>query len=213
MEFKRARNKEQYQFRKLEIINCAVKIYEDGGYEALNFSRISEITNFTRPTIYKYFATKEEIMLSLVIKYMDELIAYVNKEIEIIEVVSPEDLGNILTKSILIVPEFMNCYSILYSVLERNSSIKALTIFKTEMISRQEELLNIIHGIYSDVSRRNVHDFLIKYFAFASGLYPMCIRSDAQKEAEEISGFKEITLSFTACFEPVVFSMLEEMKA
>ncbi|MFI3226236.1 MAG: TetR family transcriptional regulator [Clostridia bacterium] len=211
MEFKRARSEEQFLFRKQEIINCAVKIYDESGYEGMNFSRISEITNFTRPTIYKYFATKEEIMLSLVLKYTDELIAYVDKEIQILEEISNESISNILTRAIQIVPNFMNCYSILYSVLEKNVSLDALVEFKKEWRARQITLRTHLTQLFPTLNDDEIHEFLVKYFSYASGLYPMCNKTQIQRDALRKAGIPDIQISFSNYFEPILLKLLEDL--
>ena len=63
MSFQRARSEDQIQDRIQEIIDATSSIYNSIGYDGLNFSIISEYTKFTRPNIYKYFKTKDEILL------------------------------------------------------------------------------------------------------------------------------------------------------
>ncbi len=68
-DFIRARTAEQIAERRNEIVNACEQIYMAGGFDAVTFKAISERTSFTRPSIYNYYATKEEVMLDLFERY------------------------------------------------------------------------------------------------------------------------------------------------
>ena len=52
-------------FRKEEIINACERLYEHNSFKDITIKLISEETTFSRPSIYNYFQTKEEIFLAL----------------------------------------------------------------------------------------------------------------------------------------------------
>ena len=47
--------------RKEEIINACAALYETMSFKEITIRDISEKTSFSRPSIYNYFQTKEEI--------------------------------------------------------------------------------------------------------------------------------------------------------
>ena len=51
--------------RREEIVAACRKLYETMSYKAITVKEIAEETSFTRPSIYNYFETKEEIFLAL----------------------------------------------------------------------------------------------------------------------------------------------------
>ena len=51
--------------RKEEIVAACRKLYETMSYKEITLKEIAEETSFTRPSIYNYFETKEEIFLAL----------------------------------------------------------------------------------------------------------------------------------------------------
>ena len=65
MEFLRARSKEEMDSRQEEIVNACDILYERLGYDGVNFKAIAELTSISRPAIYNYFRTKDEILLAL----------------------------------------------------------------------------------------------------------------------------------------------------
>ena len=58
------RTEEQKEERKTEIINACEKIYKEKGFYGVTIKEISTETSFTRPAIYTYFETKDELPLN-----------------------------------------------------------------------------------------------------------------------------------------------------
>jgi AcrR family transcriptional regulator len=51
--------------RREEIVTACEKLYQTMSFREITLKEISEATSFSRPSIYNYFATKEEIFLAL----------------------------------------------------------------------------------------------------------------------------------------------------
>lgn len=51
--------------RREEIINACEKLYEVMSFKEVTIKEISKYTSFTRPSIYNYFSTREDIFLAL----------------------------------------------------------------------------------------------------------------------------------------------------
>ena len=68
MDFKRARNDEQIANRQEEIVNACYSLYLNGKYDDITFGKISEMTSISRPSIYNYYITREEILLDVLEK-------------------------------------------------------------------------------------------------------------------------------------------------
>ena len=95
MSFQRARSENQIQDRIQEIIDATSSIYNSVGYEGLNFSAISEYTKFTRPNIYKYFNTKDEILLVILKEEFQSFIASLIKSFKINKLYSLYEISEI----------------------------------------------------------------------------------------------------------------------
>lgn len=73
MAFLRARNKEQKQERVEEIVAAAAELYSEVGYDKVTFSKIAARLNYTRITLYNYFACKEDIFLLLMEQDLEKM--------------------------------------------------------------------------------------------------------------------------------------------
>ena len=57
--------------RRSEIISACEKLYETMSFKDITFGEISKETSFSRPSIYNYFETKEEIFLAIMKREYD----------------------------------------------------------------------------------------------------------------------------------------------
>ena len=60
-----ARKKLPEEVRRAEILNACDRLYREKGFREITIKDISQETSFSRPSIYNYFETKEEIFLGL----------------------------------------------------------------------------------------------------------------------------------------------------
>lgn len=57
--------------RRNEIIDACDALYQTKGFREVTIKDISQETSFSRPSIYNYFETKEEIFLALLTREYD----------------------------------------------------------------------------------------------------------------------------------------------
>lgn len=188
MNFQRARSKVQIEDRIQEIVNAAAIIYDSVGYEGLNFSAISEYTKFTRPNIYKYFKTKEEILLLIMINDFKSWISTISKSFKINKLYSIYEIGEIWTDTLLKHERLIELYAILFTTIEKNVSVEALTEFEKESMQINSAILDLLSQLFPNASPDSIVNFMYSSFTLAFGLYPMCKLSDLQLEAIKLAG-------------------------
>ncbi len=60
-----ARREREGARRREEILSAARKILAEEGIVALSMLRLAKVAGYSRPTVYKYFPTKEDVLLAL----------------------------------------------------------------------------------------------------------------------------------------------------
>ncbi len=188
MAFQRARSKDQIQDRIQEIVDAASSIYNLGGYEGLNFSTISEHTKFTRPNIYKYFKTKDEILLVILKEDMKLFVSSLLKSFRLNKCYSLYEITEIWTAALIEHERFLDLFAILFTLIEKNVSVKALSEFKKEVLVTQELLIDLVAQLYPSADNGSIRDFITAQFTLAFGLYPMTKLCRLQLEAIRLSG-------------------------
>ena len=66
--------------RREEIVNACEQLYQTRSFKEITLKEIGKVTSFSRPTIYNYFQTREEIFLALFQREYDRW----NEELEAI---------------------------------------------------------------------------------------------------------------------------------
>ena len=168
--------------RKEEIINACEKLYQTKSFKEINIKNISEETSFSRPSIYNYFETKEEIFLELLKReyrlWNEDLTKILDKE-----QLSKRELASELAMSIsnrknLLKLLAMNLYDI-----EENSSIESLTDFKLLFGEALNNVKKCLNKFVSDFDRKEIEKFIYFLFPFMYGIYPYTAVTFKQKEA------------------------------
>ncbi len=183
MSFQRARSEAQIQKRISEITEAASAIYNTEGFEALSFSKISEYTQFTRPTIYKYFSTKEEILLKIMIDDMDQWVNQLISSFKINKLYTIEEIADILSHTLSTSSRLVELFTFLFTTIEKNVSKASLIDFKVKLFGYQDTLLKLFSELFPHASNEQIDHFLETLLALAIGLYPMCHLSKTQLEA------------------------------
>jgi len=189
MEFKRARTNAQIEERRREIIIACAELFDDGGVDGVHFKAIGEKTSFARSTIYKYYSTKEEILLDLLLIDVMNWIYDVREFTDKYEVLTKEEFCHEFTNSYVENDRLLRLMSILYSILEKNCSLEKLTEFKKNLMGFSAPIYESVQKFFPNSSDENIMTFISTTSSYVLGLYPSTHISGKQKKAIEQSGY------------------------
>ena len=168
--------------RKEEIINACEELYKTTSFKEISIKLISEKTTFSRPSIYNYFNTKEEIFLALVTKEYYRWIKDLNK-IYNREKLSKEEFADELAHSLEKRINLLKLISVDMYEMEENSSIECVTEFKIAYGKSIEIVKNCLVKFFKDMNDKEVEKFIYTFFPFMIGIYPYAVVTDKKREA------------------------------
>lgn len=176
--------------RKNEILNACEKIYKVQGFYGVTVKEISTEISLTRPAIYNYFETKEEILLGLLSREYECWCEELEEVIPQAGVCSREGLSETIAytlekKEVLLRILNMNLFEI-----ELNSRVERLAEFKKLYLRAITALSDILHAYKADIADTECEDFCHSFCAFLFGVYPFAFHTDKQKEAMKLAGVK-----------------------
>ena len=183
MLFQRARTKEQIEDRKQEILEACKKLYIQGGYEAISMNEISKATSVSRASLYTYYSTKEEILLSLLQQCYLELEEVLRSDFESCESMNKEDFSELLARRWSENDLLIRLTSIHYITLEQKCSQEKLNDYKTNLRPFFETFDGGIKKYFPHLSREEIQEFGVLFFSLMNGLYFMTHLSSKQTEA------------------------------
>lgn len=171
--FQRARTSEQILIRKAEILSACFELYKNGGFEAVNFKAISEMTSFTRQSIYNYYKTREEALLDMLLyenrAWMDD----VKKVIDSVESMTKEEYARFITKSFLDHGLMLELTSLLIAVLENSSRPEKMAEFGQAGTESYNLILSSVSKFIPELSYEACCTFATSVISLALGVNPV----------------------------------------
>ena len=177
-------SRENESVRKEEIINACEELYKTTSFKEITIKLISEKTSFSRPSIYNYFNTKEEIFLALVTKEYYRWVEDLNG-ILIKDKLSKEDFSNELAHSLEKRINLLKLISVNMYEMEENSNIECVTEFKVAYGKTIDIVRNCLTKFFKDMNDKEVEKFIYTFFPFMIGIYPYAVVTDKKREAME----------------------------
>ena len=179
---------EQITQKREEIINACEQLYQTLSFREITLKEIGNLTSFSRPTIYNYFETKEEIFLALFQREYDrwneDLTAILNGNGQMTKAELAEKIASSLsTREQLLKLLSMNNYD-----MEENSRQELLTAFK-ESYGRSMHLMGrLLAKFCPDMREAEIQNFIYTFYPFMFGIYPYTAVTEKQRTAMKEAG-------------------------
>ena len=181
---------ERTQARREEIIHACSKLYEPMGFKEITIKEIAAFTSFTRPSIYNYFQTKEEIFLGLLQQeyelWTEELdrISFSGKGSSRLE--AADKIARTLENRELL----LKLLSTNLKEMEQNSRLENLVEFKKAYGGSIQAVRDCLKRFCPDMEEAEREEFVYSFFPLVYGIYPYAVVSDMQREAMKQADIK-----------------------
>lgn len=181
-------NPELIATRREEIINACQRLYQTMSFKEITLKEIGAETSFSRPTIYNYFQTKEEIFLAI---YEREYELW-NAELEALlaenEVLSKAELAEKIARSLEKRAQLLKLLAMNNYDMEANSRPELLASFKRAYGESLENMDRILKKFCPEMDAAGRLSFRLVFFPFMFGIYPYAAVTDKQRTAMEQAG-------------------------
>lgn len=174
--------------REEEILNACEKLYRTMNFRDITLKEIGAETSFSRPSIYNYFQTKEEIFLRLFEReyhlWCEELATIVSDGCR------AEDLPERIARTLEMRKLMLKLLAVNLYDMEENSRIERLVSFKRaygKSVALFDEILKQAFPEKTNAERRQT---LMAALQFLHGVYPYAHATAKQIEAMEIVGIR-----------------------
>lgn len=184
--------------RKNEIMKACRELYETMNFKDITLKEISTMTSFSRPTIYNYFETKEEIFLELFKEEYDCWSADLTVLTKTQNNLSNEKLAAEIAKTVDRHKLMLKLLSMNLYDMEKNSRFERLVEFKKSYGKVLDAMKRLIARFNPEMTNQELHAFQYAFFPFMFGIYPYAFATEKQKEAMSQAG---IDYSETSVYE------------
>lgn len=169
--------------RREEIINACEKLYQKLSFKDITLKDIGRETSFSRPTIYNYFETKEEIFLAL---YEREYVRW-NEELNAIysenKKLSIDELAKKLSISLSNRPQLLKLLAMNNYDMEANSREELLVSFKVAFGKSINNFKLVLKKFCPKMTDSKIERFIFIFFPFLFGIYPYTNVTKKQRSA------------------------------
>lgn len=178
--------------RREEIICACEKLYKTMSFKEITLKEIGSETSFSRPTIYNYFQTKEEIFLALFELEYKRWNEDLEKILENKGSLTRKQVAEKIADSLKKREQLLKLLSMNNYDMEANSRIELLTSFKAAYGRSMENIDGIISKFCPEISRQERQNIIYVFYPFMFGIYPYAQVTEKQKKA-----MKDAKVNFT----------------
>ena len=169
--------------RKEEIISACEKLYQTMSFKDITLKEIGNETSFSRPTIYNYFQTKEEIFLALYEREYDRWNGELTDILRNNETLTKKQIAEKIAASIANREQLLKLLSMNNYDMEANSRPELLTPFKVAYGESMKNVCRILMKFCPEKSAQEIRGFIYVFFPFMFGIYPYTAVTDKQRNA------------------------------
>ena len=173
-DFKRARQPEQIEQRRRDILNAAATLMAEKGFDQVSLNAIARSAGVAKSNVYRYFESREEIFLTLLRQDWDDWLSLLEQGV--VDLEGSDDIGRfsaLVAGSIAASPRMCELVSVLASVLEQNLSEQALLTFKTESMALGVRIMRTVQRALPSLPSDNLMQLGHTLFALIAGLWPL----------------------------------------
>ena len=179
---------EEIARKREEIVDACEHLYQTMSFKEITLKEISKITSFSRPTIYNYFETKEEIFLALFKREYDRWNENLTVIFEENEQLTKVQLAEKIAQSLAERQQLLKLLSMNNYDMEANSRQELLTSFKESYGNSLSRMSMLLTKFCPDMSVTDIQNFSYIFFPFMFGIYPYTTVTEKQKAAMEEAG-------------------------
>ena len=181
--------------RRDEIINACETLYQTMGFKEVTIKEIARYTSFSRPSIYNYFETKEEIFLAILQKEYWQWTEELDRITENSDAMTRDQVAQTLARTISARSQMLKILSMNHFDMESNSRMENLVEFKKSYGATLKAVDRLLKRFCPDMTDQDRQDFLYRFFPFIYGIYPYTAVTDKQKESMALAGIPYVYMS------------------
>lgn len=194
--------------RPREIVQACRKLYQTMSFQEINLRTISKETSVSRPTIYNYFESKEEIFLFILKEEYEAWNEDLRRILDAPMPMTADRFAREVAKTMefritLLKIQCMNLYEI-----EEHSRQERLIEFKQSYRKALDTMDACLQKFFPHLTARERGDFRYSFFPFMYGVYPYVYPTQWQRDAMATAGIKVRQTSIMACTRQCIRKLL-----
>jgi AcrR family transcriptional regulator len=193
--FQRARQPEQKLARRETLIAAATALFDEEGPTGAGLNAIAARAGFTKSNIYRYFESREEVLLTLLLQEQE---AFVAALIARLDSLTPGFVGAVaatISSEYLARQRYCKLISMTSSVLEQNVSEDGIAVYRRAISAQLAPVAPAVMRALPSLTPADAQWLMRVIATLIAGMWPAAFPSAAAErvsEREEFRGDKPV---------------------
>ena len=144
--FQRARKPEEQQLRREAILAAAATLFDEEGPQGTGLNAIAAKAGFTKSNVYRYFESREEVLMSLFLAELEAFVAAYETAVNSCPEGDINALAELTARGFIERPRLATMISIIASVLEQNVSVPKIIELKRTLTRLYQRVAIALHA-------------------------------------------------------------------
>jgi len=191
--FQRARKPEEQQIRRDALLAAAATLFDEGGPEGAGLNAIAAKAGFTKSNVYRYFESREQVLLELFLDEMDRMVPSLCARVGAARSGDVTGLADIVADEFVSRPRLGQLTAILTGVLETNVSEDTIARAKRTMATLSARLAGAVQQKLPQASVADCLWAVSMVGMLVAGIWPSARPSPAVAQVlarEEFAAFR-----------------------
>lgn len=214
-DFRRARQPEQKEERRLSLLHTAGDYLRAGGdVRELSLNELARLASMAKSNVYRYFESREAVLLALLqVEWSDWTLAFTARAAQAPTPMQLTDLVRLVAETVAEHPVLGQLTAILPSVLEHNLSVEAIVSFKQSSLEFFLQIAEFLHQKCPVLSVNAYVGWLYDLVTIIAGLYPFAHPSPAVQQAHALLDSDTLGHDYRADLYRMALAMAEAHRA
>lgn len=205
----RARNDEEKKERRRAILDAAAALWAQSSYDALTMDAVADRTGLAKGTLYRYFATKEELLLELLERLLVEWLDVVDGRLDSARGdLGATQVGKILGGSLAGREALLRLLTLVGGILEHSIPDARARGFKVLLRTRLSQTARRLALRLPSLGEAGATRFLLHAYALLTGLGQMAYPAPVVCKVIQEAGLEIFRIDFNREFAAAVSALL-----
>lgn len=218
--WQRAHSPEQKAERRGAILDAAAALFRERPIAAISIGEVAQRAGLAKGSVYRYFATKEEVFLDLLVRELDGWFDALGPALAPLAALTsteragdPQALAARLVETLRPRETMLRLLSRLFSDIEENLSLEAVRAFKRWLLERVGPAGAAIEAALPSLPAGAGARVVLRLNALVAGLWPMASPAGNTKKVLSTPRMAPLRVDFFPELEAALGAMLAGMAA
>jgi AcrR family transcriptional regulator len=204
----RARTDQAKVARREQLLEVAAQLWTENNFANITMFEVAKRANLAKGTTYLYFQTKEELLLALLKRELENWFLELGAKLSTKKNFTPKEFSQIVTKSLVQRPAFTRLVCIQASILEHNIDFERALEFKSFLLENALNAAKLIEAKLGFLTRGEGMILLQRINALIIGFYDLANPSPIVQTVLEKPEMKGLRVGFSKQFQSTLETLL-----